>query len=59
LVSFDKNFVFIVPNIDEKQTMTHKFKEECRVLNIEPKLRPYLYKNHAAFVKVKELLTAC
>lgn len=57
LVSFDKNFVFIVPNIDEKQTMTHKFKEECRVLKIDPKLRPYLCKHQDAFVKVKELLT--
>ncbi|MBL0708532.1 MAG: hypothetical protein JJW00_05765 [Sulfurimonas sp.] len=51
-------FVFIAPYLDahKKQKMPHKFKEECRVLHIEPKLRPFLYKNEMAFKKVKELL---
>jgi tRNA(Ile)-lysidine synthase len=58
LVSWDAKFVFIAPSIDEKLNMEHKFKEECRVLKTDPKLRPYLYKNRDAFLKVKELLTA-
>ena len=58
LVSQGGGFVFIAPFVDEKADMPHKFKEECRVLKIEPKLRPYLYKNSDAFFKVKELLTA-
>ena len=57
LVSQWGGFVFIAPFVDEKADMPHKFKEECRVLKIEPKLRPYLYKNPDAFLKVKELLT--
>ncbi|MDD5400445.1 MAG: tRNA lysidine(34) synthetase TilS [Sulfurimonas sp.] len=58
LVVQDGHFAFIAPLLDEKADMSHKFKEECRVLKIEPKLRPYLYKNQDAFLKVKELLTA-
>jgi len=58
LVSQDTKFVFIAPSIDEKPSMEHKFKEECRILKIDPKLRPYLYKNRDAFLKIKELLTA-
>lgn len=57
LIVQDRHFVFITPLLDEKVDMSHKFKEECRVLKIEPKLRPYLYKNHDTFLKVKELLT--
>jgi len=58
LVVQDRDFVFIIPLLDEKPDMSHKFKEECRVLKIEPKLRPYLYKNMDAFLKVKELFRA-
>lgn len=57
LVVQDGNFVFIAPLLQERAEMTHKFKETCRVLKIEPKLRPYLYKNQEAFLKVTELLT--
>ncbi|MDD3833829.1 MAG: tRNA lysidine(34) synthetase TilS, partial [Sulfurimonas sp.] len=54
LVSFSKGFVFILPYLDAP--MTKEFKEECRVLKIEPKMRPYLYTNKETFTKVKELL---
>ena len=37
--------------------MPKEFKEECRVLKIEPKLRSFLYVNQDAFKKVKELFT--
>ncbi|WP_455756832.1 tRNA lysidine(34) synthetase TilS [Sulfurimonas sp.] len=56
LVNQDFGFVFIVPYIQDDLHMPKEFKEECRVLKIEPKLRPYLYKNMAAFLKIKELL---
>jgi tRNA(Ile)-lysidine synthase len=56
LVTRDDNFVFISPYLSTKSNMSHEFKEKCRILKIEPKLRPYLYKNTEAFLKVKELL---
>ncbi|MDY0232396.1 MAG: tRNA lysidine(34) synthetase TilS [Sulfurimonas sp.] len=56
LVSFSKGFVFILPYLDAKSSMTKEFKEECRVLKIEPKMRPFLYTNRETFTKVKELL---
>lgn len=54
----DENFIFIAPYEKEVPKMDEKFKDECRVLKIEPKLRPYLFKDREAFSKVKELLTA-
>lgn len=54
----DENFIFIAPYEKEIPKMDEKFKDECRVLKIEPKLRPYLFKDREAFSKVKELLTA-
>ncbi|MCK9491124.1 MAG: tRNA lysidine(34) synthetase TilS [Sulfurimonas sp.] len=54
LVSFSNEFVFILPYLDA--TMTKEFKEECRILRVDPKMRPYLYKNRETFTKVKELL---
>ncbi|MCF6308954.1 MAG: tRNA lysidine(34) synthetase TilS [Sulfurimonas sp.] len=52
------NFIFIAPFITEELQMPHKFKEKCRVLKIEPKLRPFLYKNEKAFLKIEKLLSA-
>jgi len=58
IVSANKSFIFVVPysKNDAKINMSHEFKEECRVLKIEPKLRPYFYENEEIFTKVKELL---
>ncbi len=47
--------IFIAPYL-QNIVMSKEFKERCRVLKIEPKLRPYLYKNKSIFAKVKELL---
>ena len=58
LVNQDFGFVFIIPFIKNESHILKEFKEKCRVLKIEPKLRPYLYKNTDAFAKVKELLTS-
>lgn len=57
IVNQDKGFVFIMPYEKETQKMDEKFKDTCRILKIEPKLRPYLYKNHDAFLKIKELFS--
>ena len=56
IINQDRGFVFIVPYEQESTAMDEKFKDECRILKIEPKLRPYLYKNQSVFLKVKELL---
>ncbi|MCK9454926.1 MAG: tRNA lysidine(34) synthetase TilS [Sulfurimonas sp.] len=56
IINQDGGFVFIVPYEQEVPKMDKEFKDECRILKIEPKLRPYLYKNRDAFLKVKELL---
>lgn len=59
IVSNNANFVFIAPYSKDvsKINMSHEFKEECRTLKIEPKLRPFLYENEEVFIKVKELLS--
>lgn len=58
LINQDRNFIFVVPYEKEVSKMDKKFKDACRILKIEPKLRPYLYKNREIFLKIKELLTA-
>lgn len=59
LISNNKDFIFIAPysKDDSYVTMPHEFKEKCRILKIEPKLRPFLYKNEEVFLRVKELLS--
>ncbi len=57
IVNFHRDYVFILKEDSKKVDMPHKFKEECRVLKIEPKLRSYLYEDKEAFKKVKALLS--
>lgn len=52
----DRGFVFIAPYIKETGVMPSDFKEECRLLKIEPKLRYYLYTHQDIFLVLKELL---
>lgn len=55
VVSQDKRgFVFVAPFV--KVIMTHDFKERCRCLGIEPKLRGYLFTHQDAFEFIKELV---
>ena len=54
VVSFHGNFCFIAPY--EMHEMSKVFKEECRVLQIPQKLRPYLSRNSRAFEVVRSLL---
>ena len=57
VINQNDSFVFITPFIDEI-TMDKDFKEEMRVLHVEPKLRQYFYKYPASFKKLKELLSS-
>lgn len=57
LINQEHRFVFIMPYTKEQSNISKEFKEECRVLKIEPKLRAYLYENKDAFFKIKELLS--
>ena len=55
-VSQSREFIFISPYLDVNTSMSKEFKEDCRILKIAPKMRPYLYQNMNIFTKVKELL---
>ncbi|MDQ1244463.1 MAG: tRNA(Ile)-lysidine synthase [Campylobacterota bacterium] len=55
VIALTQEHIFVVPYEQEPLKMDTKFKERCRVLKIEPKLRPYLYKNSDAFLKIEEL----
>ena len=56
VVNQNTDFVFIAPFACKNENMTKEFKEQMRVLKIEPKLRPYFYENKEAFEKIKDLL---
>jgi tRNA(Ile)-lysidine synthase len=56
LVSTHGDFVFIAPYKRSERVLPKEFKETCRKLKIDPKLRVYLYENSAVFLKIKELL---
>ena len=43
---------------NEKIVMDKEFKDECRVLKIEPKLRNFFSQNNVAFLKIKQLLNS-
>lgn len=56
VVNQEHGFVFIAPFLSDDSKMPKEFKDECRVLKIEPKLRGFLYKNKEIFLKIKKLL---
>ncbi len=56
LVWQHKSYVFITPYSNENPIMPKEFKEECRVLKIEPKLRAFLCGHPQIFLKIKNLL---
>lgn len=60
LVSRSGEFFFISPYKASKTVLPKEFKEVCRKLKIEPKLRAFLFENNTIFLRVKELLgTLC
>lgn len=56
LVTRHVNFLFIAPFSHAEIHMPKEFKEKMRLLRIEPKLRPYLYKNPNILERVELLL---
>ncbi len=58
LVVFYKGYIFIAPYDTTQERMPKDFKEECRKLAIEPKLRHYLYRNETVYKKIKSLTQA-
>ncbi|MEA2111434.1 MAG: tRNA lysidine(34) synthetase TilS [Campylobacterota bacterium] len=54
VVNINSSYCFIAPYV--KTVMDKVFKERCRVLRIEPKLRGYLYENVESFQTVELLL---
>ena len=58
IVNKDRDFIFIAPYEAKNSKMSHEFKEKCRVLKIEPKLRQYLYKDNEAYIKIQKLLSS-
>ena len=55
IVNQEHGFIFIAPYKKQDINMSKEFKEQMRLLKIEPKLRPYLYKNEKVLLKIKEL----
>jgi len=56
IINFHNNYIFIIPYSIQKTVIPKEFKEEMRILKIEPKLRAYIFKNKGVFSKIKELL---
>ncbi|MDX1294936.1 MAG: tRNA lysidine(34) synthetase TilS [Sulfurimonadaceae bacterium] len=54
VVAIGEAYTFIAPY--EEQVLDKAFKEQCRKLQIDPKLRPYLARSEAAFKKAALLL---
>ena len=55
VINQNEKYIFITPFIKENTKMDKKFKDNMRVLKIEPKLRPYLYKNKHIFKLIVDL----
>ncbi len=54
VVSVEERYVFIAP-YRTGEAMDKRFKEECRVLQVEPKLRGYLFSAPAAWETMRRL----
>jgi len=56
VVNQEHGYIFITPYKNQNLYMPKEFKEQMRVLKVEPKLRPYLYTNPKAVAQIKKLL---
>lgn len=56
VVNQREDYILIAPYIKNKTKLSSEFKEECRKLKIEPKLREFLFLNPHIFSLFKELL---
>ncbi|MFA7070544.1 MAG: tRNA lysidine(34) synthetase TilS [Sulfurimonas sp.] len=57
LTLYVDKFIFIAPYVEQKVVLDKVFKEECRVLKIDPAIRGFLYLNRGVFLSLKELLS--
>ena len=57
IVNQTGKFVFITPSLQKKENIPKEFKEHCRILKIDSKIRSYLYANQEIFKKVESLLS--
>jgi tRNA(Ile)-lysidine synthase len=55
VVTFYKQTIIIIPIEKKKPTLPKEFKEKCRKLQIEPKIRAFLYEHPEAFSYVLKL----
>jgi len=56
IVAFYKKIIVVTPFVALEEAMPKSFKEKCRVMQIEPRQRPYLFLHPKVFEKlVKEL----
>ena len=56
IINQTREFIFVVPYTQDEYILESKFKDECRRLKIEPKLRKYLAQNSDAYALIKTLL---
>ena len=54
IVTIGESLCFVAPYVTP--AMSKEFKEQCRLLKIEPKLRGYLFSDQESFEKVRSLL---
>ena len=57
LITQHEKYIFISPYSHQKNPLNKEFKEMCRTLHIEPKLRSYLAENEEVYKILKKLLT--
>ncbi|MCD6259989.1 MAG: tRNA lysidine(34) synthetase TilS [Helicobacteraceae bacterium] len=56
LITWHKDSICIVPYIQSKVILPKEFKEQMRLLKIDPKLRGYLFENPKVFEQLQEVL---
>ncbi len=57
IVNQTGEFIFIIPYTQDNSVLKKEFKDLCRRLQVEPKLRQYLAQDSEAFTLVKSLLS--
>jgi tRNA(Ile)-lysidine synthase len=56
VITWHKEYLLIAPYIQREVVMPKEFKEQMRLLKIDPKLRIYLFENQEVFANLKEVL---
>ncbi len=56
LITWYKDFICIIPYIQSKVVLPKEFKEQMRLLKVDPKLRGYLFENPKVFEQLQQVL---